>query len=117
MVELPHAFSLAAAVSGRQGFPLAYYRQVARPNAGPAAVQLGRFDGRRGGDLLTVDARLDRTIEVRDLALTLSLAALNLLDAGTVLRRETDLGTTRAGAANAVLAPRTLRLGVKLGWR
>jgi hypothetical protein len=83
------------------------------------SVQLtDRFDAARSGSLVTLDARLAREVDFhRDLSVEVSLEALNLLSAGTVLARELDLGTTRAGAANEILAPRTFRLGVRMGWR
>ena len=117
LVQLPHAFNLAAEISGRQGFPIADYREVARPNAGPALVQITPVGARREGDLLTLAARLDREITFHQVVLDLSLEAQNLLGAGTVLRRETNLGATRAGATDEVLAPRTFRLGVRVSWR
>ncbi|HEV7517710.1 MAG TPA: hypothetical protein VGR07_15525, partial [Thermoanaerobaculia bacterium] len=119
LVQLPGGCELAAAVNGRQGFPLPWFRQVARPNAGLASVQLtDRFDAARAGSLVTLDARLAREFDFRrDLSVTLSLEALNLLSAGTVLAWQLDLGTTRAGAASEILAPRTFRLGVQMGWR
>jgi Ca-activated chloride channel family protein len=119
LFQFPGGFELAGAVNGRQGFPLPWFRQVARPNAGLASVQLtDRFDAARSGSLVTLDARLAREVDFhRDLSVEVSLEALNLLSAGTVLARDLDLGTTRAGAANEILAPRTFRLGVRMGWR
>ncbi len=119
LLQLPGSFGLAAAVNGRQGFPLPWYREVARPNAGPVEVQLtDRIDADRAGSLVTLDARLDRTIDLhRDVSVTVALETLNLLSSGTVLARQLDLGTTRAGAADEILAPRTFRLAFEVGWR
>jgi Ca-activated chloride channel family protein len=119
LVQLPGGFELAGAVNGHQGFPLPWYREVARPNAGPVDVQLtDRIDSERAGSLVTLDARLDRAIDFhRDFSVTVALEALNLLSSGTVLARQLDLGTTRAGAADELLAPRTFRLGFEVGWR
>ncbi|HEY4573833.1 MAG TPA: hypothetical protein VIJ26_07725, partial [Thermoanaerobaculia bacterium] len=95
-VELRDGLSLSAALNGRQGQPLPYYRQVARERAGLVLVQLtGRPDALRTDDLLTLDARLAKEIQIDDAAFTLSLEAANLLNAGTVLARELDLGTGR----------------------
>jgi Ca-activated chloride channel family protein len=119
LLQLPGGFELAGAVNGRHGFPLPWFRQVARPNAGLASVQLtDRVDSARSGSLVTLDARLGREITLRrDLSVTVALEALNLLSTGTVLSRQLDLGTTRAGAADEILAPRTFRLGFEVGWR
>ncbi len=117
-VVLRDGLNLSAAVNGRQGYPLPYYRQVARERAGLARVQLtGRPDALRTSDLLTLDARLEKEIAIGDASFTLSLEAANLLNAGTVLKRELDLGTGRAALANETLASRVFRMQVRMGWR
>ena len=118
-VQLPGALSAALAINGRQGFPLAYYRTVARNNAGPVDLRLtGRVDAFRSDDLVSCDARLDKDIAASsDVAVALSLEGLNLLNSGQVLRRETNLGVGRANYVDQVITPRLLRLGVKLQFR
>ncbi len=118
LVRLPRNFNLSAAVNGRQGDPLPYYRQVARERAGLARVQLtGRPDALRTDDLVTVDAGLEKEMYFGDLGLTVSLEALNFLNEDTVLARDLDLGVGRGGFAGETLAPRTLRVGVRVSWR
>lgn len=113
-----HGFSVAATVNGRQGSPLPWYRLASRERAGVVPVQLtGRPDSERTPDVVTVDARLEQEIDVRHTLLALSLEAYNLLGQRTVHGRELDLGVGRAGSAEAIVAPRTFRLGVRLGWR
>jgi hypothetical protein len=119
LVQLPWAVSATVDLDGRQGFPVPYFQQVSRDAAGPVDVQAtDRLDAFRYGNLFTVDARLEREVALRsELDLTLSLEGLNLIGAGTVLRREADLGVTRAGYLNEILAARTFRLGLKLAFR
>ena len=112
-------FDFLAAVHGRQGDLLPYYRQIARERAGLTRVQLtGDADAFRTDDVFTVDAALEASLPTKndDLALSVSLQALNLLDEDTVLDRELDLGTGRAAAADETLASRTLKLVVKMWW-
>jgi hypothetical protein len=118
-VQLPAAFAAAIEVHGRQGFPLAYYRTIGRGDAGPIDLRLtGKVDAFRNDDLMTCDARLDKQIAAgSDLAVAVSLEALNLLAAGQVLRRETNLGVGRANYVDQVVMPRLLRLGLKLDFR
>ena len=118
-VQLPGELSAAVAINGRQGFPLAYYRTVARNNAGPVDLRLtGRVDAFRSDDLVSCDARLDKDIAAgSDVAVALSLEGLNLLTSGQVLRRETNLGVGRANYVDQVITPRLLRLGLKLQFR
>jgi hypothetical protein len=118
LVQLPRGFSASANFNGRQGYPLPYFVQVPRARAGPISIQLyDRLDEFRNANLFTLDSRLDKDVELGDWSLTLSLEVFNLLDAGTVLRRQTDLGLTRAHFVDEVLAPRTLRLGLRVAWR
>ncbi|HWM91267.1 MAG TPA: marine proteobacterial sortase target protein [Thermoanaerobaculia bacterium] len=118
LVELPWQFRLAGALNGREGSPLPWFRQVARERSGPVRVQLtDRPDAFRTSDIVTFDLRLDREIMLSDTGFTLSLEAFNLFGERNVLHRELDLGVGRGGAADEVLAPRTLRLGVHLAWR
>ena len=118
-VQLPAGFSAAAALDGRQGFPLAYYRTVSRDAAGVATLRVSPYvDGLRSDDLASLDARLDKQIVWGDdLRFTVSLEALNLAASGQVLRRETDLGVSRANFVDEVVAPRLLRLGLRLQLR
>jgi hypothetical protein len=118
-VRLPGALSAAVAINGRQGYPLAYYRTVARDRAGPVDLLLtGRVDAFRSDDLVSCDARLDKEITASsDFAVAVSLEGLNLLTSGQVLRRETNLGVGRADFVDQVITPRLLRLGLKLQFR
>ena len=116
--QIAGGFSVAATVNGRQGSPLPWYRLASRERAGVVPVQLtGRPDSELTEDVVTVDARLEQEVPFVDSAVVLSLEAYNLLGRRTVHGRELDLGVGRAGSAEAVLAPRTFRLGVRLGWR
>ena len=119
LVQLSWGINAALQLDGRQGFPVPYFQQVGRDAAGPVDVQaVDRLDRFRYGSVFTADARLERETALRgELDLTLWIEGLNLLDAGTVLRREADLGVSRAGFVNEVLAPRTFRLGLKLAFR
>lgn len=116
--QIAGGFSVAATVNGRQGSPLPWYRLASRERAGVVPVQLtGRPDSERTPDVVTVDLRLEQEVTLRDNTLAVGLEAYNLLGRRTVYGRELDLGVGRAGSAEAMLAPRTFRLGVRLGWR
>jgi Ca-activated chloride channel family protein len=116
--QIANGLSVAATVNGREGSPLPWYRLAARERAGAVPVQLtGRPDSYRTPNLVTVDTRIEEEMTFGDTGLVLSLEAYNLLGRRTVYGRELDLGTGRAGSTEAVLAPRTLRLGMRLTWR
>ncbi|HEX5718782.1 MAG TPA: hypothetical protein VF179_21655, partial [Thermoanaerobaculia bacterium] len=115
LVELPWQLRLGAALNGREGSPLPWYRQAARERAGLARVQLTGPAAFRTSDLVTLDARLERWVRIGGAELTLSLEAFNLLGEDDVLQRELDLGATRGGSVDEALAPRTFQLGVRIG--
>ncbi len=117
-VELPWDLDLGVAVSGREGYPLPYFRRLARGRAGIARVELtGSADARRAPSVVTFDTRLGKELTFGDLTVGLALEAFNLLDADVALRRELDLGVGRGDAASETVTPRSWRLGVRLGWK
>ncbi len=115
LVDLPRGVYVAATLRGRDGDPLPYYRRIARERAGIARVQLTeRPDALRTGEVVTLDGRLSKEVEIGDALLTLSLEGSNLLDDGAVVARELDLGVTRGGQADELQEPRTLRIGLRV---
>ncbi|HEX3531053.1 MAG TPA: marine proteobacterial sortase target protein [Thermoanaerobaculia bacterium] len=117
-VSLPHDFEAALTVNGTQGAPLAWYRQISRPRAGLADVQLtGRADSFRTADLATFDARLGKDFSRGDFGVLVSLEAFNLLDKRATVARDLDLGVSRGGQADELVAPRTFELDVRFRWR
>lgn len=118
LLFLPWDLRVLAAVHGRRGDPLPYYRQVARERAGLTRVQLTReADAFRADDVVHVDAALEREIPVSgSITFLVRLEALNLLDADTVLDRELDLGTGRGAAVDETLAARTWKVVLKMWW-
>jgi len=117
-VSLPHDFEVALTVNGTQGAPLAWYRQISRPQAGLADVQLtARADSFRTADLATFDARLGKDFSRGDFGVLVSLEAFNLLDKRATMARDLDLGVSRGGRADELVAPRTFELDVRLRWR
>ncbi|HEX9670018.1 MAG TPA: marine proteobacterial sortase target protein [Thermoanaerobaculia bacterium] len=115
LVELPRGVYVAATLRGRDGDPLPYYRRVARERGGIARVQLTeRPDAFRTGEIVTLDGRLAKEVEIGDALLTLSLEGTNLFDEGPVVARELDLGVTRGGLPDELLEPRTLRVGLRV---
>jgi hypothetical protein len=117
-VDLPADVTASAVVNGRQGLPLAYFLTVSRNAAGPVDLRLGDVDASRTDDLVSLGVRLAKDWSLKsDMGATLSLEALNLLASGQVLRRETNLGVSRAGYVDEAVAPRLLRLSLRLAFR
>ncbi len=98
-VKLPWNLDLGIALTGREGFPLPYYRRVARDRAGIVRVELSNADAIRASDLITLDLRLAKELTFGDFGVTLGLEAFNLLGASDVLRRTTRDARGRRGTS------------------
>ena len=116
--ERKWGFNVAANIGGREGFPLVFFESGARPALPNVSVQATpTVDTFRMDDLYTVDLHVDKDVTWRDLSFTLSADLFNAFNAGTVLQREDDLGTGRAGFVDQTLGPRIFRFGVKVAFR
>jgi hypothetical protein len=116
--DRPWGFNLAAAVTGREGYPTTptsgssfYSRQLTE-----------KIDAFRLDDVITVDARIDKEVKIGDLGLTFSLDGFNLLDEQTVLQRRNRAPTDQADLADSYsvverLSPRVFRWGVAFHFR
>lgn len=115
--ELPHRFGGSLAVTAREGAPITWSRWVVREAAGLVEVELGRERADRTPAVWTLDGQIDRKLTLGDVETTIALEVFNLLDRRTVLAKNGDLGTTRAGDVDDRLAGRTFKLGVKVELR
>lgn len=109
-------FDLGLAIHGREGFPVAYSATTVDPTLGVRSVQATpEVDTYRLDDLLSVDLRLAKDLQVGPLRLTVLADVFNLLDADTVLERETSLASPQADRVRETQNPRVIRFGLRLG--
>lgn len=109
-------FDLGVHVHGRQGYPIPYSVAVVGSDGIVRSVEPTSADRFRLEDLYTVDLRLEKEVEIRGLRTTFALDGFNLFDRGSVIARETRLGTPLGGTVRETLAPRVLRLGVRVAF-
>jgi len=101
-------------LSGRQGYPLPYYRiGLSRTGAkrlltdsDPAAYRLD--------DVVRLDLRLAKEFQLGPTGLTLSIDALNVTDEQTVTERVTRLNIVNTNRVSELQSPRVIRLGARL---
>ncbi len=123
-------FDVAAAVSGREGYPLPYYERLGfrqrQGIPGFTDLQVVGNDDFRLADVHLLDAGIDKEIAARGLGLTLAIDCFNLLDERYVLQRDLRLGVGADAAdpqapassfVTEVIAPRTFRIGVQIHFR
>jgi Carboxypeptidase regulatory-like domain len=116
--QRPWGFSLAAAVSGREGFPEPYSVRVFAGDGVRRDVQAtSRGDSMRYEDLYLVDLRVEKQLAIGDAHVTFGVDVFNALNARTPLQRARSLNSRQAGYLLDAVGPRVLRLGVRLGWR
>jgi hypothetical protein len=115
-------FNVAASLTGRQGYPILYYRRLGATTRGEISgsaeqnIQLVKADQFRNDNIHTMDARIEKEFTFSDVGLTLGVDCFNLLNDGTVLQRNARLGGT-GDYAQEVLSPRIFRIGARLSFR
>ena len=116
--DRPWGFNLAANLTGREGYPVPYFRRVARNGIpGQANVQIAGSDEFRNDDINVVDARLEKELTFSDFGLTLGVDVFNLLNENFVLQRRHQLNIGATNNVTEVLSPRIFRVGARLSFR
>lgn len=118
IVRLPWDVNVSTNITAREGFPQPYFRTVTASDGRDIDVQLvddvGQF---RSDGLFLLDLGIDKEFRFNDVGVQFRLDGFNLLNAGTVLQRERDAGTSRVDFVDQILGPRIFRFGVKLSLR
>ncbi|MEJ2085734.1 MAG: carboxypeptidase regulatory-like domain-containing protein [Acidobacteriota bacterium] len=117
--EKAWGFNIAANLTGRQGYPIPYFRRVLgqdgilRRILIPESVTDYRYD-----DIFITDLRLEKEFAASgSTSLTFSIDGFNIFNQGTVLIRQTNLAANTVDWVLQTVSPRIWRLGVRLSWR
>jgi hypothetical protein len=116
-------FNVAANLSGREGYPAAYYARSAGNDGIGRRILTGDVDDFRLDSVNVMDLRLEKEWRATgNTSLTFSIDAFNIFNDGTVLQRRDNVsgsgvGGNTGGWVGEVLSPRVWRLGVRLNWR
>ena len=78
------------------------------------ALATANVDDNRYPNLWDLDFRLAKTIRVQRVSVIVSGDLFNALNAGTVLQRTRNLASGAFGSINEIIAPRILRVGLKV---
>jgi hypothetical protein len=118
MYSLPFDVNLSAFYNARQGYPFIEAIQVASRGNGAAdiLVPVNQVGDTRLDAFQQMDVRAEKNFTVRGVRLTGSVDVFNVFNANTVLTRERQLNSSRAGLARGILAPRVARFGVRMTW-
>jgi hypothetical protein len=116
--------SLGFNLTGRQGYPVPYIHRVSVGGtaADPLVPEGFKFlllgndsDTYRLHNLTNLDLRLAKDIRVfRSAGITISVDAFNILNANTILQRNTRLGTATGNRITEIQSPRVFRAGARI---
>ena len=112
--QLGGGFDVGANLFARQGYVDPYIFQLgAGADGSVRAMAVPKIDEVRLPNLFDLDLRLAKSFTFQRVKLQLSGDLFNALNAGTVLQRNRNLGSSVFDSINEIISPRILRVGVK----
>ena len=117
--DRPWGFNVAANLTGREGYPIPYYRNNTGVDGIGRQIQAApNIEDYRLGDLMAMDMRLEKEFRgVGNLGFTFAVDAFNIFNDGVVLDRYRNTTSGNLGWISTSLAPRVYRLSVRVNWR
>ena len=124
LYEAPFGINVAANLLLRQGFGQPYYEEIqAHPRDAAAfkdVLLAPDVGAHRLPAIKSFDLRIGKEFRVDDVTMNVDLDWFNILNAGTVLKRQYDVGTaegaTGPGKTLEIMNPSLLRIGFRLGF-
>ena len=118
MYEAPFGFNVSAFYNARQGYPFERFVQSpSRPNgAGVVSVLIDPVGDSRLPNYQNLDLHVERAVKLQTVHFVPSLDIFNLTNSNII---QAIRGTQNASNANniqAAVAPRVLRVGVRVSW-
>jgi hypothetical protein len=111
-------FNVSADLTGREGSPIGYYRNVGLRDGGANINLVDDFNDIRLDDVNVINFRLEKEFSLSGpINLTFGIDIFNLTNQGTGLSYNDRVGISNAGNLADNIAPRIYRLGVRLNWR
>jgi hypothetical protein len=119
--DRPWGFNVALNLTGRQGYPVPYFRrEFLNGQHNFASVNVQSSDGPdefRLDDIHMVDARVEKEFTFSDFGLTLGVDVFNAFNEATVLQRQHRLQIGTSDNVNEITSPRVIRFGARLSFR
>jgi hypothetical protein len=113
----PWGFNIAGSLNGRQGYVSPPYIKNSG-GTGSRRVQLAPIEEFRNDNVVTLDARIEKSFHIGETELLLGLDGFNLANKSYVLQRDRNvLDGTNANQVTERLSPRVVRLGATLRFR
>lgn len=123
--DRPWGFNVSANLTGREGYPLAYWNnsQVIPWGSRAARSTLNvipsqDYDQYRLDDIQTIDFRVEKEIALQGpVNMTFGIDLFNMTNEGTGLAYLLNTRYTNAGNLDDNISPRIYRMGVRLNWK
>ena len=125
MYNLPLGFSVAGNFYARQGYPLAYFQNViANPDTAVSydrskVIIVAPYENYRLGTVSNLDLGLAYSLTLSGVEIQLLADVFNVMNANTVLQRQSQLGLSGPNGTNSIReiqSPRILRLGTRVSF-
>jgi hypothetical protein len=116
LYQLPAGFEVAAALWGRQGYPLASYLNLDAGGDGSLRAVATPLDAGRYDSLWNLDLRFAKNTRLGSTNLLLTLDLFNVFNNDIVLAQVRQINSDNFGQIGEIINPRILRLGVRLGF-
>ncbi|MGH9367574.1 MAG: carboxypeptidase regulatory-like domain-containing protein [Thermoanaerobaculia bacterium] len=117
LYQLPLNFAFAAAVWGREGYPIVPFRRVAGEDGYVRDVVARSVDETRYDNVFELDLRLEKLIPITATAnVTVSADLFNVTNENTVLQRFNRLNRSNTGNIKEIQSPRVLRFGARISF-
>jgi len=117
----PWGFNVALNLTGRQGYPIPYYRRITLPgneNQAASFVQVtSRPDSFRLDDIHIVDARVEKEFTFSDFGFTLGVDCFNVFNEAYVLQRQHRVALATTNFVREITSPRIFRIGARVSFR
>ena len=123
--DRPWGFNVSANLTGREGYPLAYWSNASLVPWGSRVTRTtvnvipGQdYDQYRLNDIETIDFRVEKEIALQGpVNMTFGIDVFNMTNEGTGLSYLLNTRYTNGGNLDDNISPRIYRLGVRLAWK
>jgi hypothetical protein len=117
--DRPWGFNVALNASGRQGYPIPYFRRVPRNGFTSTAnvIVAPHSDSFRNDAINLLDGRVEKEFNFKDFGLTLGVDCFNLLNSGSVIQRQHRLNNSQTNYVTEIVSPRIFRVGARFSFR
>ena len=124
LYQAPFGINVAANLLVRQGFGQPYHEEIQAHQRDVSAFKdvllVSDVGAHRLPAIKSFDVRIGKEFHVNDITMNVDLDWFNILNAGTVLGRQYDVGAaegpTGPGETLEIMNPSLLRLGFRLGF-